>query len=77
MPDEPELCCAAGICCDKDKRRVALAKILRARVPSLSEANALHLADVVHDEFDLLPKVLGFSVPLRKLEQMAREHPYL
>lgn len=76
MPDEAELCCGAGICCNKAKRRVALAKILRERVPAISDKQSLELADAVHDDFDIVPRSLNLGDFLERFAAMARERPY-
>ena len=77
MPhDEPELCCAMGLCCDQAKRRAVLAKMLKQHVANLSAAEATAVANFIHNEFDLLAKSLGFGPAFQKFAEMAREHPY-
>lgn len=76
MPDDAELCCAAGVCCNQQKRRVALANILTEKVGHAGPFTAVEIADAVHDLFDIVPKSLGLGVFLHKFADMAREHPY-
>jgi hypothetical protein len=76
MPDDTlDQCCAIGLCCDKDKRRVALAKLI-AEAAHLDPKQAKHVADYLHDTFDLVPKRLGLGDFLKEYAEMAREHPY-
>lgn len=77
MPDDTaELCCAAGICCDTQKRRKALANILIEHVEHLAPAQAVKIADVVHDFFDISPKDLGLGDFMMAFAKMAREYDY-
>jgi len=72
MPDDiPELCCAAGICCDMTKRVKTLAKLLRHQIPALHEPEALAVAGVIHDTFTLVPKGL-----IDDFIHFIQEHPY-
>ncbi len=76
MPTDEELCCAAGYCCNKQKRRAELAELLTAAVPTLTEAQSAQVADAVHDAFDIVPKSLNLGDFLERFAAMAREHPY-
>jgi len=77
MPhDDAEWCCAAGVCCDQEKRRKALATLLTQHLANINPAEAAAVANFMHNEFTLLPKSLGFGPAIHNLAEMAREHPY-
>lgn len=71
MSDTQEYCCASGVCCDYDKRRKALAKLLTEHT-STSHEDAREIADFIHDSFDLLPKAAG----LEDVVKYIQAHPY-
>jgi hypothetical protein len=76
MPDDTlDQCCAIGLCCDKQKRRAALAKLL-VEATNLTPAQAKVVADYFHDTYDFVPKRMGLGDFLKEYAEMAREHPY-
>lgn len=76
MPDEPELCCGAEICCNKEKARRALANLIKRAVSSLSDQEAVAVAGAIRDDFVLVPRSLNLDDFLTRFAAMAREHPY-
>jgi hypothetical protein len=77
MPDDiPELCCALGACCRPEKRRDALAKILKHEVPHLSQADAVAVSNWLHDHVTMVDRSLNLDDFLERFAHMAREHPY-
>ncbi len=71
MTDTQEYCCAAGVCCDLDKRLNAMTQLLLTRV-HLTPADARSVATFLNDNFDLLPKAAG----LRSVVAYIQAHPY-
>lgn len=75
MDDQAELCCAAGICCNAEKRETELAELLTKWCGHHLTPEAV--AAAIHDHFDLAPKSLGFGPAFRALADMAIAHgPY-
>ncbi len=74
--DNPDLCCAAGLCCDDEKRVTKLAALMAAAVPHLHDREAQAVAEYVLTTFTILPKGLGFDEPFQHLALMARTNPY-
>lgn len=71
MSDDQQYCCAAGVCCDMDKRKRSLVKLLTDHT-GISHDDAVEVADYLHDSFDLLPKAAGLSEVIKYVQA----HPY-
>lgn len=71
MGDIPDWCCAAGVCCDMEKRVKALEKILTDRT-ALTHAQAHDVAVLLTDNLDMMPKAAG----LQSVIAYVQAHPY-
>jgi len=69
---DQQMCCAAGICCDRPKQIAALADRLLQNDGSLSKGQATEAATYMADHFTILPESWGFGQVVRKIQA----HPY-
>lgn len=69
--DIPEACCAAGICCDMAKQKVALTKYLEHAVKGISHPVAEKCAEAIQKGFTLVPKGL-----IDDFIKFVQDHPY-
>ena len=72
--DVAELCCAAGACCNDQKRVDELAELLTRWCGH--HLTAAEVATAVHAHFTLLPKELGFGQAFMAYADMVKNHPY-
>lgn len=69
--DTPEVCCAAGVCCDMPKQLNALSKLVKQAAPGVSHDQADLIAKKLVATFTLVPKGL-----IDDLIRYVHEHPY-
>jgi len=70
---DQQMCCAAGVCCDRPKQIAAMTERLIQHDPTLTLDQATAAATYFADHFDALPKSFGFGPVIRKIQA----HPYV